>query len=53
MCLDRPPLAVKSEDLAMPLGWSAQPEEQPDGGRLTRPVGPEIADHLPRGNLEI
>jgi hypothetical protein len=37
-----------AEQPGPPGGRPDQPEQQPDGGRLAGPVGPEEAEHLAR-----
>ena len=45
--------AVESEQLGRARGGPDQAEQQADGGRLAGPVGPEVADHLAGGHLEV
>src|SRR3954453_19212454 len=51
--LDRVGLAVDPEDLGPPRRLTDQPQQQPDRRRLAGAVGPEVADHLTLGHLEV
>ena len=53
MGLDRLALAVEPEDLGPSLARPDQAEQQPDGRGLAGAVGPEVADHLALGDLEV
>ncbi len=53
MDLDRLMLAVHPEYLGPSRGWAGQPEQQPHGGRLSRPVRPEVPDNFALCDLEV
>ena len=46
-------LAVDPEDLAPPLAGLDESQEQPDRGRLARPIGTQVADHFAAGDVEV
>jgi hypothetical protein len=53
VCLDSPALTVEPENLGPARTWPRQPQEQADGGGLAGPVGPEVADDLALGDLQV
>jgi hypothetical protein len=53
MRLGGPSLRIDAIDLGSAARRSRQPEQAPDGGGLACPVGPEVAEHLAVGHLEV
>ena len=53
MRLDWFALAVESEDLAMPRRRLREAQHETDRRRLAGAIGAEVADHLPRRDLEV
>ncbi len=51
--LNRPGLAVESEDLSSSGSGTGQPQQQADGRRLARAVWAEVAEYLPWSDLEV
>jgi hypothetical protein len=46
-------LDVQAEDLGRAGRRAQQPQQQPDGGGLARPVRPQVAEHLARLDLKV
>jgi hypothetical protein len=53
VCLDRCSPRVDTEDRRAAGSRSDQPEQEPDGGALARPVGPQVAEHLAALDAEV
>src|SRR6266536_434891 len=51
--LDRLRHAVQAEDRCRSASRVDEAHEQPDGRALARAVGPEVAEHLPLGNVKV
>src|SRR5665213_3166902 len=51
--VDRMTLAVETEDGRTSSGGVDEPEQQPDGGRLARSIGPQVPEHLAGCGLEV